>query len=178
MSKKTQIVIAASLGGIAPNIIRTGIALTGNNATLPEWTYVFGILIFAIMGGAIGWVCEEENLMKAFYLGIGLPSLIQLNFAHVTPPPSILGPSLQTSSVPTLATPWETRGVNGAGGSEHRLATGLEIGERSGDSSDFGSRAPKSVKLDALMNSVPVIVQLEKKQWSGLYGALGFRDVQ
>ena len=74
--------LVAALGGITPNLLTLAVQLTAKNSELPSPTYVIGLLIFASLGAAIAYIWEEGNLKKAFYLGVGLPSLIQLNVAN------------------------------------------------------------------------------------------------
>jgi len=82
MSKTAPIIVGA-LGGITPNLVTLAGQLTAKNAELPNATYLIGLLIFAGLGAAVAYIWQERNLKKAFYIGIGLPSLIQLNIANL-----------------------------------------------------------------------------------------------
>jgi len=84
MKAKLFVIIAGAFGGISPNILSLGIALTGGDTTMPEATYFFGLLIFAVMGAGMAFIWDETDLKKAFYLGIGLPSIIQIGVEKVT----------------------------------------------------------------------------------------------
>ena len=80
--KKLSVLISAAFGGISPNLLNLGISLT-KGGTLPEWTYIIGLMVFAILGAGVAAVWKETDLKRAFYLGIGLPTLIQLNVNSV-----------------------------------------------------------------------------------------------
>ena len=80
---KTAPLLVGALGGITPNLLTLAVQLTAKSAELPGLTYLIGLLIFAGLGAVIAYAWEEGNLKKAFYLGVGLPSLIQLNVANL-----------------------------------------------------------------------------------------------
>ncbi|MDJ0647425.1 MAG: hypothetical protein QNJ60_01855 [Xenococcaceae cyanobacterium MO_188.B19] len=73
-------IFSASIGGISPSLLTLAIFLV-NGGSLPNSSYLVGLLIFAFLGGVICWIWREQDRRKAFYLGIGLPSLIQLTVA-------------------------------------------------------------------------------------------------
>jgi hypothetical protein len=56
----------------------------GKNAELPEFTFIFGLVIFAFMGAAVALIFEETNFRKAFFLGVGLPALFQVSATEIT----------------------------------------------------------------------------------------------
>jgi len=85
--KKLPIFIAASFGGISPNLLRLAVSLMKEEAELPGLTYALGLLIFALMGGIVAYIWEETDLKKAFYLGIGLPALIQMGAGEISKKP-------------------------------------------------------------------------------------------
>jgi|GEM_PF-2916044 len=85
--KKLPIFIAAAFGGISPNLLRLAVSLMKEEAELPGITYALGLLIFAVMGGVVAYIWEETDLKKAFYLGIGLPALIQMGAGEISKPP-------------------------------------------------------------------------------------------
>ena len=84
MKQKLFIGLAGGFGGISPNLLGLAVRLTQKNAAMPEFTFLFGIMIFGVMGAAISLIWNEVNFKKAFYLGIGLPSLIQLSVGNAT----------------------------------------------------------------------------------------------
>lgn len=73
--------IAGAIGGVFPNLIRVALDLTaqrpGPIITGPVG-YAIGLLVFMILGAGIAWIWQEKRLQKAFYLGIGLPALVQV----------------------------------------------------------------------------------------------------
>ena len=73
-------IVAAAVGGIAPNLMNLAILLT-HDGELPGYTYYLGSLIFLLMGGAVCLIWRETNLIRAFYLGLGLPSIIQIGMS-------------------------------------------------------------------------------------------------
>lgn len=79
-------IVAAALGGIAPNMINLAILLT-SDGELPEYTYYLGLLIFLLMGAAVGFFWQETNLKRAFCLGISLPALIQVGISDLSNQP-------------------------------------------------------------------------------------------
>jgi hypothetical protein len=84
MSKKLYPILAAAFGGISPNLLSLGIMLTGKQPEMPELTYILGLLIFAFMGAMMAIIWKEKDLKKAFYLGIGLPALIQTSISNIS----------------------------------------------------------------------------------------------
>ena len=83
MKQRFPILFAAAFGGISPNLLRLAVSLMGENPRLPELTYLLGLSIFAIMGAVVAWIWEETDFKKAFYLGIGLPALIQMSAVEI-----------------------------------------------------------------------------------------------
>jgi hypothetical protein len=71
-------VVAAAVGGITPNLMSLAILLTTGDGELPQHTYFLGLMIFALLGGAVGFFWQETNPRRAFFLGLGLPSIIQI----------------------------------------------------------------------------------------------------
>lgn len=74
-------IVAAASGGIAPNMMYLAILLTTRDGEIPQYTYYLGLLIFLLMGGAVGFFWQETNLKRAFWLGISLPALIQVGYS-------------------------------------------------------------------------------------------------
>ena len=79
MKGKIGLILAAAFGGVLSNIIDVATRLQQRPPDLPSGTYWIGFLIWAVCGAGVALVWGEKNLKKAFYLGIGLPALIQLN---------------------------------------------------------------------------------------------------
>ncbi len=84
MNIKLPVLLSAAFGGISPNLFRLAVNLTQPNAELPQPTYFLGLLIFALMGAGVAYIWEENNLKKAFYLGLGLPAFIQLSAGELS----------------------------------------------------------------------------------------------
>lgn len=82
MKERIYIILAAAFGGILSNIIDIAIRLQKQPPNLPVWTYWIGCFIWALCGAGVALVWGEKNLRKAFYLGIGLPALIQANLSN------------------------------------------------------------------------------------------------
>jgi hypothetical protein len=78
---------AAAFGGISPNLMSLAIMLTTGDRELPQHTYYLGLLIFALLGGAVGFFWQEIDPRRAFFLGIGLPSIIQIGINDISSPP-------------------------------------------------------------------------------------------
>ena len=84
MKEKFPILLAAAFGGISPNLLRLAVNLMNENPELPELTYLLGLAIFALMGAVVAWIWEETDFKKAFYLGIGLPAVIQMGAGEIS----------------------------------------------------------------------------------------------
>lgn len=67
---------AAAAGGASPVLLYLAVSMTRPNAEWPTFTFIFGVALYAVLGGLVGWVSAEADLRKAFFLGIGLPALI------------------------------------------------------------------------------------------------------
>jgi hypothetical protein len=74
----TAAIVAAGFGGIAPNLLDLAVLMTGGEK-LPNYTYYLGLVLFAAIGCAIGYFWREPDPKRAFYLGVGLPALLQLS---------------------------------------------------------------------------------------------------
>jgi hypothetical protein len=85
--KSPAAVAAAALGGITPNLMGLAILLTKETAELPQYTYFLGLAIFALLGGAVCLFWREIDPKRAFYLGLGLPSIIQIGIGDISRKP-------------------------------------------------------------------------------------------
>lgn len=70
------IAFAAGFGGIAPNFFRVASDLQHGDS-LPDVTYLIGVLMFFGMGAATALSFGETEAKKAFFLGLSLPSMFQ-----------------------------------------------------------------------------------------------------
>lgn len=84
MENKRAILLVGAFGGVLPNLLR--LAVDVQKTGMPEPTYWVGFGIWGICGALIALVWGETNLKKVLYLGLGLPSLLQLNFASLSTP--------------------------------------------------------------------------------------------
>ena len=85
MNGKLLIALAAAFGGISPNLLSLSLGLIGDNAEVGKpVTYAFGLLLFAAMGGATALVWGENVPRRAYFLGLGLPGLVQAGVTGAT----------------------------------------------------------------------------------------------
>lgn len=77
---KMQVAVAAAIGGIAPNILRIAMCLTGEDRKDPgvNFGYVVGLILLAGLGYLVALIWNERTPRRAFYLGMGLPAMLQL----------------------------------------------------------------------------------------------------
>lgn len=95
MNAKVAIALIAGFGGISPNLLRIAIALTDEKKEVYVGLgYIIGLLLFAVMGAGVALIWGETDSKRAYYLGLGLPSLLQLATASAThgQVPSIVPP--------------------------------------------------------------------------------------
>lgn len=95
MSKKLRSAVAAACGGVSPTLFGVGAALLTGSRQLSDFPvdFIVGLIIFAAIGGAVGYYWNEESGKKAFQLGIALPALLQVGLSSLTPAPSNPGSS-------------------------------------------------------------------------------------
>lgn len=86
MNKKAAIALTAGFGGISPNVLKIALALTGKNKVdaSVDLGYGIGLLLFAILGAGVALIWRETDFRRAFYLGLGLPSLMQVGLTGAT----------------------------------------------------------------------------------------------
>jgi hypothetical protein len=88
LNGRALIALTAGFGGISPNVLQLAIDLVGRNKVdylVP--TFALGLVILAAMGAGIALVWGETDHKRAYYLGLGLPSLIQVAVASATHTP-------------------------------------------------------------------------------------------
>lgn len=80
MNAKLVVAAAAGFGGVAPSLLKLAVTLTASNTRTPTVNggYLVGLLLFAVLGGGVALIWGETKARKAFYLGIGLPSMLQI----------------------------------------------------------------------------------------------------
>ena len=85
MNGKLLIALAAAFGGISPNLLSLSLGLIGDNAEVGKpATYAFGLLLFAAMGGATALIWGEKIPKRAYFLGLGLPGMVQAGVSGAT----------------------------------------------------------------------------------------------
>lgn len=90
---KVASALTAGFGGISPNLLQIAIDLTGKKEVgYVNTGYLIGLLLLAVLGAGVALIWGEKDLKRAYYLGLGLPSLIQVAIASATqkpvPPPA------------------------------------------------------------------------------------------
>jgi hypothetical protein len=102
-------ILAGAFGGVVPSLLRVALNLTSDPPKHPIQDlagYVVGVILLALLGAVITWIWQEMDLRKALYLGIGLPSLIQVVGLQSTQPgntPPAGPPPAQNKPVGTLS---------------------------------------------------------------------------
>lgn len=86
MISKLAIILTGAFGGMFPNLINLAAKLTNESAHMPEITFILGMVLFGSMGAAVALIWKEIDLKKVFYIGIGLPSLIQVSASNLSNP--------------------------------------------------------------------------------------------
>jgi len=74
---------AAAFGGVATSLFPLAVELTHGKG-LPNASFLVGLAILAAMGGLVALLFGETNYRKAFFLGLSLPSLIQVGADSVS----------------------------------------------------------------------------------------------
>lgn len=102
-------ILASAFGGTCSSLITLASSLV-SGGSLPELSYILGILIFGFLGASICLIFREEDPKKAFFLGIGVPALIQASVSSASSPinpepyfnigSSIISPALAEETLP------------------------------------------------------------------------------
>ncbi|SRR6266496_93175 len=100
MTNKASI-FAGAVGGVAPNFVRLIVNYSSSSPQrmIPDQRigYCLAVMGLAVLGAIVVWIFQETDLKRAFYVGIGLPSLLQVTtlqlaqspMSHdVAPPPA------------------------------------------------------------------------------------------
>jgi hypothetical protein len=95
------VIFAGAVGGVAPNFLRLIVNYSSPSPQriMPDGQigYWLAVVGFGLLGALVVWIFQEAELKRAFYVGIGLPSLLQvttLTWAQsphqytVAPPPA------------------------------------------------------------------------------------------
>lgn len=77
MAYPKECMVVAGLGGTMPTLMKLAIIYTSSTGTpMPESGVYFGLLLFFIVGAGLGYVLKEEDLKRAFIIGIAAPGII------------------------------------------------------------------------------------------------------
>lgn len=97
--QKVEVGLAAAIGGVAPNMLRIAMCLTGDHRTDPGVNvgYVVGLVLLAGLGCVVALIWNERVPRRAFYLGMGLPAMLQIAISS-TPPNNM--PNLASQPAP------------------------------------------------------------------------------
>ena len=87
------VLLAAGVGGIAPNLVDLAQIWTGKAPWIPEPIYYVGLSIFFALGSAVAFIFSETDRRKAFFLGMSLPALVAAAQTQ-------LGDRIQSEDVP------------------------------------------------------------------------------
>jgi hypothetical protein len=92
---KIEIGLAAALGGIAPNVLRIAFHLMNEQQqqqlkNVNFLGYAGGLILLAGLGFGVAVIWNERVPRRAFYLGMGLPAMLQVVMA---PPPAAPTPA-------------------------------------------------------------------------------------
>jgi hypothetical protein len=79
--EKVSAAAVGGFGGMFSSLVILASALTRQpeSVRVGSWviTFALGLMIWAALGGAVAAIFKETEFKKAFFLGIGLPSLLQ-----------------------------------------------------------------------------------------------------
>jgi hypothetical protein len=84
-------IFAGAVGGVAPNFFRL---IVNYSSPSPQPIigapigYCLAIAGFAGLGALVAWIYQETDLKRAFYVGIGLPSLLQVTTLQLAQSPT------------------------------------------------------------------------------------------
>jgi hypothetical protein len=74
-------IFAGAVGGVAPNLVRLIVnysSPTPQPITSQPVSYCMAMVGFAALGALVVWAFQETNLKQALFIGVGLPSLLQV----------------------------------------------------------------------------------------------------
>jgi hypothetical protein len=81
-------IFAGAVGGVGPNVLRLIVNYSSPSPqhiiTQPT-QYFLSMLGFAVLGALVVWVFQETDLKRALYIGVGLPSLLQVGTLQLAP---------------------------------------------------------------------------------------------
>ncbi len=104
MLSQLIVLLAAGVGGVAPNLINLAQGFIKESPDVPGPFYFVGVAIFFALGAVVAFVFAETNARKAFFLGIALPALVTTAQTHGVPKAmaSAVIPSAQAQPLPRV----------------------------------------------------------------------------
>jgi hypothetical protein len=88
MTNRTAVFLSAGFGGVASNLLKLAVLLTGGPVALPSpayaLTYSLGLVFMAGLGGATALVLKETSMKKAIFIGLGLPAFLQVGASNIS----------------------------------------------------------------------------------------------
>lgn len=91
-----ECLVLAGIGGTMPTVCKLAATYVTNPRTpLPELNLLFGLGLFFLIGAVLAYAFTEDDLRKAFVLGIAAPGIITNIFAGASPPDHVT-PQKQT----------------------------------------------------------------------------------
>jgi hypothetical protein len=104
----SRILFSAAFGGLAPTLLKAVIA-SQNSGFRPSLIFadpmtaidvvggfLFVILIMGALGAGIAYAFQESDMKKAFFIGLGVPSLLTVGSVTASQPPPV-GTQLEQS---------------------------------------------------------------------------------
>lgn len=200
-----MIAATAAFGGVFPNLIDLAVTLTGKEPSFPGVSYLIGVLLFAILGAGVALIWQEIDLKKVFYIGVGLPSFIQVNAAnisaHTTPPAahtSILFVNSAFAEEQTTPIPGRTLTINRQGNAatyniifsakDYKQTEKVTVDpavEATIPIPDYatslqvekqGVVSEKEPLTSKPSANIQLDVEAKKNYWSGFYNAIGIKN--
>ena len=89
MSYQTNCVLIAGVGGIVPTASRLAGTYAANPSTpMPDVGLLFGLALFFVVGAVLAFAFSEDNLRRAFILGVCAPGIVTNIVGGVSETPS------------------------------------------------------------------------------------------
>jgi hypothetical protein len=214
MTVKSQLPVAVILvgafGGMAPCLLRIGTKLMSGWAPDVTYalTYTVGLVIFGLIGAGVAAVWGETDLKKVAYLGIGLPSLLQLTAGDISSKVAVdlasgvVAPAYaQAAPAPAVRRTLTLRPSQMALQNQRVVVAFVDsAGRRSNEIALPQNAKPTTFLVPATATNVVLSspecdarattfdlpasgasrldVELARNPWAGFLAALGFRDVR
>lgn len=204
------VILVGAFGGMAPCLLRIGTKLMAGWAPDAQYAlaYSAGLLIFGLIGAGVAAVWGETDLKKVAYLGIGLPSLLQLTAGDISAKVAmdltsgVVAPAYaQVAPTPAVKRTLTLRSPQVAQANQRLVVAFVDsAGRRSSEVtlsanarqttflvpptaanvvlSSPGNEAQSTTVELPSTGSTRLDVELDRNPWAGFLAALGFRDVR